>query len=189
VNQWRTRSQYCPKGGAWITGSGSVKVTSGGQHQAASCSPRHSSAGTVASPRIRALGTPRRCSRLTEWRRPCAGRESMSRRPTTIGWAQPPSADQEGRMFPPRSVPPASRPNPAGPVSHAPRLRPASAPQAARTACANRRGYRACRGALLTKTMYSIVRRSLHGHYALPVACRAEIPVRRHDHGHQVNCD
>jgi hypothetical protein len=26
-------------------------------------------------------------------------------RPTTIGWAQPPSADQEGRMFPPRSVP------------------------------------------------------------------------------------
>ena len=85
--------------------------------------------------------------------------------------------------------PPASRPNPTGSVSHAPRLRPASAPQAARTACANRRGYRACRGALLTKTMYSIVRRGLHGHYALPVACRAEIPVRRHDHGHQVNCD
>jgi hypothetical protein len=105
VNQWRTRSQYCPKGGAWITGSWPVKATSGWQHQAASCSPRHSSAGTVASPRIRALGTPRRCSRLTEWRRPCAGRESMSRRPTTIGWAQPPSADQERRMFPPRSVP------------------------------------------------------------------------------------
>ena len=84
------------EGGAWITGSWSVKATSGWQLQAASCSPRHSSAGTVASPRNRALGTPRRCSRLTEWRRPCAGRESMSRRPTTIGWAQPPSADQEG---------------------------------------------------------------------------------------------
>jgi hypothetical protein len=113
----------------------------------------------------------------------------MSRRPTTIGWAQPPSADQEGRMFPPRSVPACVPSEPTGSVSHAPRLRPPSAPQAARTACANRRGYRACRGALLTKTMYSIVRRSLHGHYALPVACRAEIPVRRHDHGHQVNCD
>ena len=80
VNQWRTRSQYCARGGAWITGSSSVKATSGWQLQAALCSPRHSSAGTVASPRNRALGTPRRCSRLTEWRRPCAGRESMSRR-------------------------------------------------------------------------------------------------------------
>ncbi len=119
MNQWRTRSQYCAKGGAWITGSSSVKATSGWQLQAASCSPRHSSAGTVASPRNRALGTPRRCSRLTEWRRPCAGRESMSRRPTTIGWAQPPSADQERRMFPPRSVPACVRPNPTGSVSHA----------------------------------------------------------------------
>ena len=182
VNQWRTWSQYCAKGGAWITGSWSVKATSGWQRQAASCLPRHSSAGTVASPRNRALGTPRRCSRLTEWRRPCAGRESMSPRPTTIGRAQPPSADQEGRMFAPRSVPACV------PVSHA----PGSGPQARfkpRAPLARIVEDIACRGALLTKTMYGIVRRSLHGHYALPVACRAEIPVRRHDHGHQVNRD
>ena len=31
MNQWRTRSQYCAKGGAWITGSWSVKATSGWQ--------------------------------------------------------------------------------------------------------------------------------------------------------------
>ena len=178
MNQWRTQSQYCAKGRAWITGSSSVKATSGWQLQAASCSPRHSSAGTVASPRNRALGTPRRCSRLTEWRRPCAGRESMSRRPTTIGWLSLRPLTKKGACSRLAQSPPASRPNPTGSVSHAPRLRPASAPQAARTACANCRGYRACRGALF-----------LHGHYALPVACRAEIPVRRHHHGHQVNCD
>jgi hypothetical protein len=67
---------------------------------------------------------PRRCSRLTGWRRPCAGRESMSRRPATIGWAQPPSADQTEHVH---ALPSAARvlPEPAGPVSHAPRLRPA----------------------------------------------------------------
>ena len=57
MNQWRTRSQHCPKGGAWITGSWPVKATSGWQLQAASYSPRHSPAGTVASLRNRALGT------------------------------------------------------------------------------------------------------------------------------------
>jgi len=33
------------------------------------------------------------------------------------------------------------------------------------------------------------VSRPIAGHHALPVACRAEMPVRRHDHGHRVNRD
>jgi hypothetical protein len=80
-------------------------------------------------------------------------------------------------MFAPRSVPACVPSEPAGSVSQAPRLRPASAPQAARTACANCRGYRACREALLTKTMYSIVRRSLHGHHALLTARKSQFGV------------
>ena len=42
-------------------------------------------------------------------------------------------------------------------------------------------------GELLAKRMNSIVRRNLRGHHALPVACRAEIPVRRHDHALSVH--
>jgi len=34
-----------------------------------------------------------------------------------------------------------------------------------------------------------VVSRPIAGHHALPVACRAEMPVRRHDHGHRVNRD
>jgi hypothetical protein len=80
-------------------------------------------------------------------------------------------------MFPPRSVPACvpSEPDGLG-LSHS-RLRPASTPQAARTACANCRGYRACRGALVTKTMYGIVRRSLHGHHALLAAQKSQFGV------------
>ena len=80
---------------------------------------------------------PRRCSRLTGWRRPCGRRESMSRRPVTIGWAQPPSADQERSMFTSCSVPPASRPDRR---AWSPTLRGSgrqSTPQTAATACAN----------------------------------------------------
>ena len=120
MNQWRTRSQYCAKRGAWITGSWSVKATSGWQLQAASCSPGHSPAGTVASPRNRALGTPRRCSRLTEWRRPCAAPAGIdARRPTTIGGLSRRPLTKKGACSRLAQSPPASRPNPTGSVFHA----------------------------------------------------------------------
>ena len=34
-----------------------------------------------------------------------------------------------------------------------------------------------------------VVSRPIAGHHALPAARRAEMPVRRHDHGHRVNRD
>ena len=81
-------------------------------------------------------------------------------------------------MFAPRSVPACvpSEPDGLG-LSHSAAQARERAPQAARTACANCRGYRACRGALLTKTMYSIVRRSLHGHHALLAARKSQFGV------------
>jgi hypothetical protein len=80
-------------------------------------------------------------------------------------------------MFPPRSVPACvpSEPDGLGLSRSAAQARKRASGRAHRLRELSR--ISRVPGALLTKTMYSIVRRSLHGHYALPVACRAEIPV------------